>query len=171
MRWQRIPYRFRQFFQVLWANVRRVDNGYAQARLDSQTLLALFQSMSRQEQNHAIDVCQALETAGQTNKDLLTAALLHDVGKCRLRITIIERVWVVLGEYAFPEASQRWAEEKNAHHLLRRGFVLRQHHAAWGADMARVAGASAQTVDIIRRHNEKDSDSDLIRTLYAADDR
>src|SRR5947207_4490533 len=43
--------------------------------------LPLFQTMSAVDQRHSLRVCRGLQARGCTDKDMLAAALLHDVGK------------------------------------------------------------------------------------------
>ena len=65
--------------------------------------LSLFRQMQPSEQVHAYQIFKHLETAGQTNPDLLAAALLHDVGKILYPLSIFDRVIIVLGKRLFPE--------------------------------------------------------------------
>ncbi len=48
--------------------------------------LPLFQTMSAADQRHSLRVCQGLLARGCVDKDLLAAALLHDVGKAQGRV-------------------------------------------------------------------------------------
>jgi hypothetical protein len=42
---------------------------------------ALFHSMERRDQRHGLEVMRRLRFGGETDRELLTAALLHDCGK------------------------------------------------------------------------------------------
>ena len=54
---------------------------------------------------------------------------------------------------------------------LHRPFVVAAHHPAWGADLARQAGASPHTVELIRQHHDpQPTDDPLVAALKAADD-
>src|SRR6266566_5005748 len=48
--------------------------------------LLLFQTMSAADQRHSLRVCRGLLARGCEDKDLLAAALLHDVGKAQGRV-------------------------------------------------------------------------------------
>jgi hypothetical protein len=61
-----------------------------------------------------------------------------------------ERVVIVLGKRLFPRTVRRWGEARPRG--LCRPFVVAARHAEWGADLAARAGASSQTVRLIRRH-------------------
>jgi hypothetical protein len=131
--------------------------------------------MQPAEQVHAYQVFKRLESAGQTTPDLLAAALLHDVGKILVPLSIFDRIVIVLGKYFYRKATQRWAAETP--HGLRLPFVVAEHHAEWGADLACQAGATALTVELIRRHQDTpnpnpDSQTErLLAALQAADDK
>ncbi|MFP4344984.1 MAG: HD domain-containing protein [Anaerolineales bacterium] len=167
IRFSRVRYRVLQFWQTLWAPWRPVDLPYVEARL-TPPLLALFRTLPKSEQHHAVQVGRALEGQGLTDPDLITAALLHDVGKARVRPRIWERVLVVLGEYFFPQRAELWS--RGAPRGLRRGFVIRRQHPAWGAELAAAAGARPRTLSLIRDHHRSQVDAGELAALQAADD-
>ena len=104
----RVWYRFKQFFQTLWASFRPVELDYATGHLPP-AQRTLFLRMPRAEQQHGIALCRALEAAGHRDPDLLAAALLHDVGKTVITPRLWERVWVVLGEHLLPAQAAAWS--------------------------------------------------------------
>ncbi len=110
--WHRARYRVRQFFSVAGAAFTPVDEPYVIAKLAGQadpgTLLRLFRALTRAEQHHGIEVCRALERAGQVDPDLYVAALLHDVGKTVSPPRLWERVLVVLVEALSPRCARAW---------------------------------------------------------------
>lgn len=163
----RIGYRVSQFFATLGAALKPVDAAYAKARL-SPALFRLFQKMARAEQHHGIEVCIILEEEGMDDPELLTAALLHDVGKVLMPPRLWERVIVVLVAHSLPRLATRWGRE--APTGLRRGFVIRQCHASWGAALATEAGAPPKTVAWIRGHHQPTGDDAALAALQAADE-
>lgn len=165
--WNRVRYRVVQFFSTLWAPLRPVNMVYAARHLTPQ-LLYLFQRMPRSEQHHGIAICRTLEAQGHDDPDLFAAALLHDVGKILIRPRLWERVIVVLGEHFFPKQSAHWSEGQPRG--TRRGFVVRRMHPRWGAELARQAGASRRTVELIERHHISPGDDTLLAALQAADE-
>ncbi len=151
---------------------------YAGARLEvcprGTDLLALFSSMPRTEQHHGVHVCRVLEQQGFGDRDLLAAALLHDVGKTVAPLSLWERVSVVLVERFAPRLATEWVEAP-ADELVpvgvRRGFVVHRHHPAWGADLAARAGATPRTVAWIRQHHDPvDAGDPLLLALQDADE-
>jgi putative nucleotidyltransferase with HDIG domain len=167
VRRRRIGYRISQFFYTVGASFKPVDTGYAAARL-SPELFRLFRTMHPAEQHHGIEVCAALELRGEDNPALLTAALLHDVGKSLMPPRLWERVAVVLVGYFAPRLAARWGRE--APQGLRRGFVIRHRHAQWGAELVAEAGARSNTVRWIRRHHQPPGDDERLAALQAADE-
>jgi putative nucleotidyltransferase with HDIG domain len=172
IKWTRVRYRVAQFGQWLLDSVRPPNLTYVRARLPNPTLIALFTRMSRADQHHGIAVARTLEHQGYDDPALIAAALLHDVGKSRTGVSVWARVIVVLGEWLLPRVAARWGEGQAKG--LRRPFVVRQQHPAWGAEMAQQAGASPVTVRLIRSHHnptgERDADRPLLTALHAADE-
>lgn len=163
----RVWYRVKQFFQTLQAPFRPIDLDYAAAHL-SPAQLTLFLGMPRAEQHHGIDLCRALEAEGYHDPELLTATLLHDVGKTIVAPRLWERVWVVLGEHFFPARAEAWS--RSAPEGWRRGFVLRRCHPAWGAEMAEETGASPRVVELIREHHSPPNDDEELAALQTFDE-
>jgi HD domain len=108
--------------------------------------------MSPAEQAHSYRVAEALLARGESAPDLLVAALLHDVGKTRAPLSLPERVLAVLGRKFAPGWAERMGRAENGGGGLSRAFATAEHHAAWGAEMAAQAGASAGATALIRLH-------------------
>lgn len=160
-------YRFRQGVRALVAWTQPVADAQA-AQYLTPPLLALYTQMRRSERQHSLRVLHDLLAAGYTQPDLLTAALLHDVGKTRTHFFLPEKVLVVLVKAFFPALYQRWgrAADENSRGLLhwRRPFAVSVQHPVWGADMVAAAGGSARAVDLIRRHADPLPDSPQTET-------
>lgn len=180
----RICYRTRQFWLALGATPGPLDLEEARAVLNP-LQFELFSQLQPGEQVHSLHVMRKLVAQGQAHPDLLTAALLHDVGKSRLRLRLWERVLVVLGKTFFPGQVKQWGSlAVDEQEILsgasrlswRRAFVIAEQHAEWGAQMAARAGSSPLVVDLIRRHqdpvqNQVDSfEDDLLCQLQSVDD-
>src|SRR5437588_1757053 len=69
--------------------------------------LALFKTMSPADQRHSLRVCRGLQAHGCTDKDMLAAALLHDVGKAQGRVPFWTRPAIVLGKKLAPHLLTR----------------------------------------------------------------
>jgi len=162
-----------QFWQALFA--RPEPELLQQARhLLSPELFELFCTMPYPEQAHALDVFQRLQSNGHVDQNLLTAALLHDVGKTRCPPDIWERVLVVLVQHFTPKLAERWGSGEPRG--LKRSLVAAKRHPEWGAEMVDQSGASPQVVELIRRHHDgtpyktKNEVAQFLAALQAADD-
>ncbi len=167
-------YRFAQGLRALGAWFRPVDDDLPRAHL-TPALYALYRQMRRSERQHSLRVLQDLLNAGHTDPDLLTAALLHDVGKSRMPFTLPEKVLVVLVKVFTPKLYQRWGN--GPAHGWRRPFAVSVQHPAWGAEMVAEIGGSPLAITLIRHHANPPTDASqddtarLLAVLYAADNR
>ena len=165
----RLSYRFLQFFEAIRFDKRGIPVEIVQAVLNP-SQMTMFQSMRAVEQVHAFSVLQRLRRQGQEDRDLLTAALLHDAGKNLYPLSLVERVIVVLGKKFLPHLARQWEQGKPRG--LRRSFVVAARHAEWGAELLRTTGASPVAVELVRRHHDAVTadDGSLLLALQAADD-
>jgi len=174
MTFPRFGYRARQFWNALLRPELRVQTAAIQAHLFPSQLI-LFRQMQPSEQAHAYHVFEHLRRAGNTDADLLAAALLHDVGKIFSPLSVFDRVMIVTGKYLFPKAFKRWGE--GAPRGLRRPFVVAVRHGEWGADLVQKTGASSLTVELVRRHHERFDNNPISKTeqlliqLHKVDDQ
>ncbi|HEX7973252.1 MAG TPA: HD domain-containing protein, partial [Anaerolineales bacterium] len=117
--------------------------------------MTLFLRLQPSEQAHSLNIFRQLIDQGEENRDLLVAALLHDVGKCLYPLSLWDRVLAVLAKGLFPARARDWgwAEPRG----WRRAFVVAEQHPRWGAALAAQAGCTPLTVNLIRRHQSPDS--------------
>jgi hypothetical protein len=171
-----VIYRARQFFDSLMVRLDGDELCQAQAYLLPAAWL-LFQRMSAADQRHSLAVMRALQRAGFAQPPLLTAALLHDVGKGAARLTPIHRILVVLLDRFWP-AAMDWLAcegETSTRSAWRWPFIVQRRHAELGARWAAQAGCDAVSVALIRRHHEpletppRDEVEQLLAWLQQAD--
>ncbi|MFC2055233.1 HD domain-containing protein [Chloroflexota bacterium] len=146
-----VIYRARQTWNTITAIPEKDDIDQVRKIL-SPDLMSIFLGLQPGEQAHSYWVYNQLRQNGETNHNLLVAALLHDVGKSLHPLRLWERIVIVLGKTFFPQEIKAWGQG-DPHGFLR-PFVISEKHPDWGADMAAQAGASQMTVSIIRRHQE-----------------
>lgn len=144
-------YRVRQFIRALRARISEEELEQV-GRVVSPAAAGLFCSMAAQDQRHSLDVYTALCRNGWRHPDLLTAALLHDVGKSLAPLPAWQRALMVLLARFLPRLMDRLAQGQAKG--WRRGFVVHVHHAELGARLAQQAGCSPLTTSLIRRHHE-----------------
>ncbi len=178
----RLLYRLRQFWSVLYAKPSAEELDEVSSLL-TPAQMAIFHQMHRSEQAHSIQVMAAVLKASQgvpaePCRDLLRAALLHDVGKSRFPVRLWERAIIVLSKAFLPDKVTRWgagAAQGGGALGWRRAFVVARQHPVWGAQMAEEAGASPLVAALIRRHQDRypnpggDLEDRLLQLLQAAD--
>jgi hypothetical protein len=147
----RLLYRVRQFWHALTATPAPEDLDLAR-RLLSPSQMELFLKLQPGEQAHSLRICRRLYEQNPQAKDLLVAALLHDVGKAPYPLRPWERAWIVVAKALLPTKAAEWGQAEPRG--WKRPFVIAEQHPAWGAEMAARLGASPTTVSLIRRHQQ-----------------
>jgi hypothetical protein len=165
--------RLRQGVRGLLAGLRPVDFETARSIL-SPAEYALFLRLRRIEQLHSLNVLRSVRAAGESDPDLLAAALLHDVGKTVAPFTFPERVLVVLVRRFAPALYMRWGQ--GPPHGWTRAFAISQRHPVWSAELLAEAGSRPAVVALARRHQEhfpgppRDDLERLLLVLQTADE-
>ncbi len=149
-------YRFGQVLNALWAKPKPQDRELVEEFL-SPALAQWFSKLMPSEQTHAVRVCQQLIKEGETDRILLTAALLHDIGKTRYRLRLWERVWIVM----FGWISRRLGttvvlkeDELEQATWWKRCLIVGEFHPLWGAELLRQQGVEEEVVWLVEHHQE-----------------
>lgn len=164
-----IDYRLRQGFSALRPRLPH-DRDEILAAVVTPAQAAAFRGLPAHDQAHLCRVCRILLASGVADRDLLAAALLHDVGKADAggRVRLPDRVARVLLAWLAPRLLARLAALPAPG--PRRGFALAVHHPRLGAERAAQLGCSRRTCWLIAHHEDEPppDDPDLLR-LMAAD--
>ncbi len=143
----RALHRIRQFVRAVSGPNVLPDLGEMGALLTAEQK-RLFVSLAAVDQRHSLAVARVLAAQGETDAELLQAALMHDIGKSLGHIAVWERVaHVLLLRYA-PRLVARIGSARAG--AVGHGLFLLAHHAELGAQLAAQAGFSAQVVALVR---------------------
>ncbi len=125
--------------------------------------LSLFDGMHVADRRHGLDVVATLRVEGVTDPEVLLAGLLHDAGKGRTGVW--PRVVYALGQ---AYGSRLWGVA-GVLPPVRAALARLRDHAEASASLARAAGCSPRTVELIR-HQDAPVDPDAGRLLKLADE-
>lgn len=170
----RPAYRVRQFIHTLRPGDRHRQLAVAAEHLPPPQLL-LFRGMPAPDRAHGVRVLRTLQEAGETDADLLAAALLHDVGKSTHPLRPWERALIVLLERMAPFLTERLGRSEPEG--WGRPFAVAARHPEWGAALVEEIGGSPRLVRLIRHHQDgprvpaKGDFDRALQSLQAADDR
>jgi hypothetical protein len=106
--------------------------------------LALFDAMHRADRRHGLDVVATLRSAGVTDPEVLAAGLLHDCGKGDAGF-VARVVHALAVAYGAPIRAAGMRVPG-----LRAPLERLRDHAERAAALAREAGCSVRTVELIR---------------------
>ncbi len=128
-----------------------------------------FARLPAYDQSHLCAVYRWLVAEDVTDRDLLVAGLLHDLGKAALcgRVRLIDRTVSVLLESTAPRVLVRLARLPSPKWRL--GLALTVHHPRLGAEWAARLGCSERTCWLIEHHadNPPPPDPDLALLIRA----
>ncbi|MCO5222560.1 MAG: HD domain-containing protein [Thermomicrobiales bacterium] len=157
--------------------LRGLDPVRAGAHLDRSALELLspaqrarFLEMPAFDQQHLCRVANHLREQGITDRDVILAGLLHDIGKFDgvRAVRLTDRVGKVVLKRISPATLQNVASSYPRGRFP--GLALTVRHPELGAEIARSLGCSERTCWLIRNHEAETDlgDPDLAR-LQAAD--
>lgn len=143
-------YRVQQFARAVGTPpLTRTENERIQEFLGERGF-ALYQTMPRGDQRHALNIFDALRAQGYRDRPLLEAALLHDVAKRNLGLGY--RAGVILLKKLSPGALARVARANP--NDWRYPFYVSLHHPEMGAELAAQAGVTEPTLTLMRAHQD-----------------
>ncbi len=170
-----VRYRLWQFWQIVTAVPLEPSARAEVAAILSPSELSLFERFALNDQWHSYRVMKMLREAGHNQPALLVAALLHDIGKTKLTLSIWERSLIVLASILLPRQTAVWGQGDAVG--WKRPFVVKMQHPAWSAEMATAAGSDAQAIELMQRHqdpiapDDQSEEAQLLRLLQWADDQ
>ncbi|MBX3070108.1 MAG: HD domain-containing protein [Thermomicrobiales bacterium] len=166
---KQIRYRVGQGLSTLFPGaIAGADLSVATRFLDS-SQLEVFRTMPVRDQTHHCCVASALLADGWNDRDVVVAALLHDIGKFPegKRPSLAARAGFVLLSGVSPALVDRVTARAR---WWNRGLVLLARHSAVGAEIAAEMGCTSRVQELIARHGDKVDGSDpQLAALQRAD--
>ena len=173
----RIIYRFHQGVFALSAMMDDFDWQFVNSYLNVAEM-ALFKQLPEYEQKHAVETAKKMLLLGHGRIDLeerklARIGLLHDVGKAAIRLSVLDKSYMVVLKKFLPWAYWGFAtlgKKEKSWRPFRKIYVHRMHEKI-GARLLARAGAESDVIAAIASHGEKFHKDDLVyaRLLKEAD--
>ncbi len=163
----RAGYRAGQFVRGFRSTLSPEEIAAARALLGAREL-QLFAGLHPRDRRHSMNVMRWLEASTRPSRELLVAALLHDVGKGQLYV--LDRVAYVALNAISPQLLDGVAREHGPR--WRQGLWRLRHHARLGAERLIEAGSSPRVVELVAAHIRTDGaeqTSEQLTWLRSAD--
>ncbi len=149
---------------ALLPTLARPDDSFAEALLPK-TEYDLYKVMDVRDRAHACAVTrQLLARYPDASPELCRAALLHDVGKTRVRYNPWFRILAALYTPRRVAPEPRLAGVRGA-------WQLKRHHDSYGAALILGVGGDARVAEIVARHHTGDTRDLEVARLREADAR
>ncbi len=139
-------YRIKQFYRGLFAKVSPEDRQFLKNHLSDQEI-QLFYRLRIGEQRHCLNIAYDCLSIDKNNPALLKAALLHDVGKVKSNLTLINKALAVVSE-------KLNLPKKVMPKFLKKALYFKTHHPKIGAEMLKEIGTETAVVLLTRYHHE-----------------
>ena len=145
-------HRLGQGIRALLAFAMSPDLGLAQHYL-TQREFAAFQTLSRAEQLHSLNVLRAVLGAEPNAPTALSsAALLHDVGKSRYHLAVWQKTLSVL-ILAFAPGISRRPSNDDLLSKWRSPLVVWARHPKWSGEILRECGSESAVIWLAENHH------------------
>lgn len=117
-----------QFWRAVNASLNDKDIAFVNRYLNEKEQ-KLFFAMRIYDQRHALNVsytaCDLMKNRHVDEKLLLKACLLHDVGRTKRDICLLDKVFAVLLDKYLPKTARKLAKYEKTHRLSGRKDVMR----------------------------------------------
>ncbi|AWI07499.1 HDIG domain-containing metalloprotein [Clostridium drakei] len=153
-----IFYRIKQFYWAINSKLNDKDIKFLKSNLNSQEL-DLFFRLSVNEQKHSINVAYDVEKVCKVqnldSKVILKASLLHDIGKCVKKLTIIDKGLIVIADKISKGRLKKFSNLKKIYVYYNHGII--------GYEMLKKYNYNDRILYLIKNHhnNEVKEDSEL----------
>lgn len=152
-------YRVRQFIWGLFSLYRKVDYDYVKKYLSEEDLV-LFDRLKVNDKHHCIRVCNDAINFNSSLKEnerveeviLGKAALLHDVGKSVLHLSLIDKSLIVILDRLTKGKIKKYKKNKRIN--------IYYNHPKEGYEILKSRGYSKEILEVVRDHHKKNYSKD-----------
>ncbi|MFT8314886.1 MAG: HDIG domain-containing metalloprotein [Clostridium sp.] len=149
-------YRIKQFILYINAKPTKDDFKYIKQNLNNNELM-LFKNLSLHEQKHCINVAKDIEKICYDKKInssyLIKIALLHDIGKIKGNLNIIDKSILVILDYLSKGKMRKFNGVKKIN--------IYYNHGKIGADILKKYGYDKRFLYLIENHHNKINNDEL----------
>lgn len=162
--------RVKQFFSYAIAKLDINDKMYIEKHLNDDEI-ALFNKLSIHEQKHSVNVARDVESECKINlidlddsRNLVRTALLHDIGKIKVPLNIIDKSIVVILDKI---TKSKIKEIKNI-----KKIYIHYNHGYEGYKILKKINENDQVLFMVKNHHNKELKDNLeLNILKKCDDR
>lgn len=159
--------RVKQFFSYAIAKIDINDKMYIEKHLNDDEI-ALFNKLSIHEQKHSVNVARDVESECKINlvdsNNLVKTALLHDIGKIKVPVNIVDKSIVVILDKI---TKSRIKELKNI-----KKIYIHYNHGYEGYKILKKINENEQILFMVKNHHNKDLNNNKeLNILKKCDDR
>ena len=166
-----IPKRVKQFYINVTDKMNKEDYKYVEDRLNKDELL-LFTKLLKSEQKHSVRIAKEIQFIIENklinnediicNKDLLLkTALLHDIGKIRKRLNVIDKSIIVILNKITKGELKNFEKSKKVQCYYR--------HSEYSYEILKKVEADELLLNIIKNHHN-DTEDEIIKFFKKIDD-
>ncbi len=163
--------RILQFFRAMTASISLADNQYIIAHLNNEEQ-KVFLEMSIADQAHSLRTAYTIERLVIEDKEnvdrefLIRCALLHDVGRRKGDMSVIDKAFAVLVTNISPKLAKRLEDNGN------RVLYIYNHHASLSAQKLQKIGLYREAKIVVKHHSPPQPDDPIeLKLLRLADSK
>lgn len=166
-------YRVKQFYWAITSPFRKVDKDYIEKHLTKEEM-RLFYRLTKGEILHCVRVARAAglyydelieegEQLSFSKEDIIRLSLLHDVGKIKIPINVVQKSIIVILHKLTKGRLKRYSNFKHVY--------IYYNHPREGLQLLNKDNYSEDFLDAVASHHHKSegTDSMMLRVLRYAD--
>lgn len=157
----RYLYRLKQFYTYFSSELNEHDYDFLSKYLTKEQKKFLMR-LPKYEIKHSLDVAYYIKKRlGNTSSDMITAGLMHDIGKIGVK-SPVQKAFAASLYLLMPHLTEILSAKIK--------FInIYLHHAAIGAEKAKKLGLNGHIVYLIYHHNDKEPSDEEVALLQEAD--